>query len=355
MDLQNMRSNIDRIDSEILRLLTKRLEYAVRTKRFKENVSDPSREEQVLQRIKNHSRWLIRQEFSHSLFSQIMAESRVLQSLEAPLVGFNGEHGALTEYALTRISNTWMPIPHSEMSEIFEALKSGALDYGVVPIENSVEGGLSNVLDELISCDLSIVGEIAIPVHYCLLALPESDHRDLKVVYSHPEVLSHCRGFISRNRLDPKPYYDAAGAALMLTRERLSGAAVITNKLCAEIYNLNVLVEAVEDQKDNTTRFIVLGRSPSKEKGTKCSIVFSATHTAGSLHSTLKLFSDAQINLTRIESRPIPESEGSVAFVLDFFGSKEDEAVARVLAQVEASSSMFRFLGCYNIYSHQEK
>lgn len=220
----------------------------------------------------------------------------------------------------------------------------------MVPIENSVEGGLDHVLDELINSELFVAGEIAMPVHYCLLALPEVDHRDLKVVYSHPEVLSHCRGFISRNRLEPKPYYDAAGSALMLTRERPAGAAVISNKLCAEIYNLSVLVECVEDQKDNTTRFIVIGKKKLDQKGTKCSIVFSTSHTAGSLFSVLKLFSDAGINLTRIESRPIPESGGTVAFVLDFEGSEHDENVRSVLSKIEDSSSMYRFLGCYNIH-----
>lgn len=343
-----MRAHIDRIDAEMLRLLTKRLEYAVRTRRFKETVTDPSREQQVLNSIKDNSRWLIRPEFSQKLFTDIISESRSVQALPTKLVGFQGEHGALTELALTTYASDWLPIPYGELADVFEGVQNGTLDYGVMPVENSVEGSIAQAFDRLIGSELQIIGEIVLPVHYCLLTLPETDHRELKVAYSHPEVLSHCRGFLSRNKLEGRPFHDASGAALMLVRERPTASAVIASKLCANIYNLNVLMEAVEDHKENATRFVILSREKAVTRGSKCSIVFTTSHTAGSLFSILKIFSDAGINLTRIESRPIPENPRTVAFVLDFSGSTEDSKVKNVLEKVQDAAATFRLLGCYD-------
>ena len=189
-----------------------------------------------------------------------------------------------------------------------------------------------------------------VPVHHCLLALPETDYRDIKVVYSHPQALAQCRGVIARNKLEPRPYYDTAGAAMMLANERPKAAAAIASRLCAGIYGLEILKDSIEDHESNNTRFIVLakgGAAPDGAKGDKCSIIFSTAHKAGALYGVLKIFSDAGVNLTRIESRPIRKDPGNFAFLLDFQGSESDGKVAEMLSKVEKEARMYKFLGCY--------
>jgi len=203
------------------------------------------------------------------------------------------------------------------------------------------------VNDLLVESDLKIVGEIKMPIHHCLLALPDTDYRDIKVVYAHPQALAQCRGFIQRNKLEARPYYDTAGAALMLANDRPKAAAAIASRLCAEIYDLDILKENIEDHESNSTRFVVLARENGVKDGDKCSVVFSTAHKAGALFSILKVFSEAKINLTRIESRPIRKDPGKFAFLLDFQGSEKDKKVSQALDEVKKETDMFKFLGCY--------
>ncbi|HQT44523.1 MAG TPA: prephenate dehydratase, partial [Candidatus Micrarchaeota archaeon] len=232
--------------------------------------------------------------------------------------------------------------------DVFSAVEKGQLDFGIVPVENSIEGAVNQVNDLLVETSLQIVGEVRIPVHHCLLALPETDYRDIKVVYSHPQALAQCRGFITRNKLEPRPFYDTAGAAMMLSNERPKAAAAIASRLSAELYGLEVLKENIEDHDSNSTRFLVLAKKKSEKKGNKCSIIFSTTHKAGSLFGVLKIFSDAGINLTRIESRPIRDETKKFAFLLDFTGSDSDPKIAAVLEKVKENAPMYKFLGCYD-------
>jgi len=372
MELKELRAKIDRLDSEILKLLGKRMEYAVMTRRVKKSVDDPVREKEVLESARKHSKGLIRPEFSEKLFGQIISESKALQHEDLRLVGFQGEHGAYSEVAVKeagdrgmRIGKGFVPVPCLEFIDVFEAVGNGQLDYGVVPVENSLEGAVTAVNDLLVETDLRIVGEVKVPIHHCLLALPETDYREIKVVYSHPQALAQCRGFIARNKLEPRPYYDTAGAAMMLANERPKAAAAIASRLCAEMYGLEVLKEDIEDHESNCTRFVVLSRNKAGGKDgekegkaelmgcgknadrDKCSIIFSTAHKAGALYSVLKIFSDAGINLTRIESRPIRKDPGKFAFLLDFLGSDSDEKVADMLGKVREETAMYKFLGCY--------
>jgi prephenate dehydratase/chorismate mutase/prephenate dehydratase len=354
MELEELRRKIDQVDSEILKLLGRRMEYAVRTVKVKQGVDDPEREKSVLESAARHAKGLVRPEFSQKVFRDIIAESKSLQKGNPELAGFQGEHGAYSEVAARSAGKGWVPIPCQEFVDVFEGVARGQLDYGVVPVENSLEGAVTAVNDLLVETDLRIVGEINVPVHHCLLALPEVDYRDIKVVYSHPQALAQCRGFIARNRLEPRPYYDTAGAAMMLANERPKAAAAIASRLCAEIYDLEVLKENIEDHESNNTRFVVLAKGPRAGKGAgdgqegdKCSIIFSTAHKAGALYGVLKLFSEAGVNLTRIESRPIRKDPGKFAFLLDFEGSDSDAKVARLLEDVRKETMACKFLGCY--------
>lgn len=347
MELDELRKKIDGIDSEILKLLGKRMEFALRTRKMKSGVDDPAREKEVMDSAARRSKGLVSPAFSQKLMKDIIEESKSLQRKNPKLVGFQGEHGAYSEVAARGFDTEWVPIPCPEFIDVFEGVSKGQFDFGIVPVDNSLAGAVTQVNDLLVETELKIVGEIRVPVHHCLLALPDTDYRDIKVVYSHPMALAQCRGFISRNKLEPRPHYDTAGAAMMLANERPKAAAAIASRLCAEMYDLDVLKENIEDHESNYTRFVVLSKQPLSGKGDKCSLIFSTAHKAGALYAVLKLFSDAGVNLTRIESRPSQKDPGNFAFLLDFQGSDSDEKIAAMLGKVEKETKTYKFLGCY--------
>jgi len=346
MKLEKLRKEIDMIDAEILQLLNKRMETTLVAKKLKEKTEDKKREDEVLERIKKKANGVLGQKFSEDLFRRIINESKELQNKEMKLIGFQGEHGAYSEVAAREFDKSSVSIAQHEFADVFDAVTADELDFGIVPVENSLVGSIDQVNNLFIETELRVVGEIKLPIHHCLLSLPDTDYKDIKVVYSHPAALGQCRGIIERNKLEAKPYYDTAGAALMLTRSRPAGAAVIASKLCAELYDLEIIKENIEDNKKNTTRFLVLAKH-GVDNGNKCSIIFSTVHKAGALFRVLKAFSDVGINLTRIESMPILDDPGNYAFLLDFQGSDKDKKVIETLEKVKQETVMFKFLGCY--------
>lgn len=347
MELDELRWKLDRVDAEILKLLERRMELALRTRRFKTEVEDPARQATVIGSVKRQSRGLLRTDFTERVFTEIIEESRRQQEGNPVLAGFQGEHGAYSEIAVRTFNAASVPIPNREFADVFDCVELGYLDIGVVPVENSLEGAVTAVNDLLVERDLSVIGEVRVPVHHCLLTLHETDYRDIRVVYSHPQALAQCRGFIGRHRFESRPHYDTAGSAMMLARERPEATAVIANKLCSEIYDLEIVKENIEDHESNSTRFLVISRTPAAEGGDKCSVVFSTPHRSGSLYTVLKLFSEAGINLTRIESRPVRTDPGTYAFLMDFLGSAADPAVQSLLEQLRRHVVSFKLLGCY--------
>lgn len=346
MDLNEVRKKIDELDVELLRLMDKRMEMSLRTKRFKGEVTDGKREGQVLDAIGKKARGLVSAEFGGKILSELIAQGKELQKKELVLVGFQGEHGAYSEIAAKRLENS-VPIPCLEFAEVFEAVKKGELDFGVVPVENSLAGPVAQVNELLMESGLHVVGEITVPVHHCLLAPPDVDYREIRVVYSHPQALAQCAGFIARNKLEAKPYYDTAGAAKMVAEEKPRGAAAIASSLCAQLYSLEIIKENIEDHSSNTTRFLVVSRERGKENGSKCTLAFATAHKSGALFSILKIFADAKINLTRILSLPMKNGGGEYGFIIDFDGCDGDVKVKDALEKTQKESGMFRFLGCY--------
>jgi len=326
------------------------MEVALKIRKFKADITDSIREEEVIRQVKSHSEalGLLQPEFAGQLFSRIIEESKVLQSKGYFLAGFQGEHGAYSEVAARRYDINLAYIPCVEFADVFEGVEEGHLDLGVVPVENSLGGAITQVNELLIETNLKVVGEVKIPVHHCLLTLPETDYREIRVVYSHPQALTQCRDFLARNHLEPRPYYDTAGAARMLGTDRPKAAAAIASELCAEIYNLEIIKDEIEDHEENKTRFLVLSKRALEEPGTKCSIIFSTVHRAGALFEILRIFAEAEINLTRIESMPNREDPGNYYFFLDFEGDINEENIKNVLDEVVKNTIIYKFLGCYN-------
>jgi prephenate dehydratase/chorismate mutase/prephenate dehydratase len=347
MHLDEIRRRINTIDFEILKLLNSRMEYAIRTKALKPRVADESREDEVIRYIERHSRGLIEPEFCRNLFANIIAESKRLQVEDCRLIGFQGEHGSFSEVAARKFDPELIYISCDEHRDTFEAVESGVLDLGIVPVEHTLGGAVTEVNDALINTDLVIVGEVKLPVSYCFMVLPDTDPAEVRVAFSHRQAISQCQGYLREKNLESRPFYDSAAAARMLVKERPEGSGAIASSFAAEFFNLEIVDSGIEDRHENISRFLILSKDGGAGTGDKCSIIFVGEHRAGALYRVLKEFADAEINLTRIESLPSRDIPGNYVFFLDFQGSNKDPKVTRVLSRVEEMSLVFKFLGCY--------
>ena len=346
MTLEGLRTDIDRIDSRIMALLDERLEKGLLTKRHKKSTLDPAREAEILERVAGRSKCLASPDFTKELFKRFMAEGRSVQDRDLTLVGFQGMHGAYSEAA----ARSWKPdaatMPFKEFSDVFDAVLSGELDYGVVPVENTLGGIVGQVNSILVTTELRIIAAVDMPINHCLLAVPGMDHREIRSAYSHPQALAQCRRFLSRNKIDEVVWFDTAGSARMVAEERPKGAAAIASRFAAELYGLDIIKDGIQDSTVNRTRFFVLAKEGGHAGGNKCSAVFFANDKAGSLFSVLQIFAKAEINLTRIES--VPNEPGDYAILIDFDGSEKEPRVAAAIDAARALVADFRILGCYD-------
>ena len=347
MKLNEISSKINKIDRELLVLLQERMGLALRSKKFQDAVDDTQSEENVLERVNRMNLDLIKSSFSRQLLKTIIDESKRLQDEDRRLVAFQGEHGAYGEVASRKLVPAGAYIPCLEFIDVFRGVEDGQFDLGVVPVENSLEGAVTQVNDLLTTTDLKVIGEIKVVVKHCLLSTEATDYREIRVVYSHPQALAQCRDFLMRNKLEPRPYYDTAGAAKMLARENPKAAAAIASALCGELYDLEIIKEGIEDGPSNSTRFLLLAREACAENRNKTSIIFAVAHEAGQLYNALQLFAEAKINLTRISSMPLRSDPNNYSFFLDFEGSEEDEKVREVLDRMGKMTISLKNLGSY--------
>jgi prephenate dehydratase/chorismate mutase len=346
MDLKRLRRRIDAIDCEIVALLKERFDLGLRASRRKIAVRDPAREAEVLARVRGAAARPCSAALAEELFRRIIEESCAVQEAGPRLVGFQGQHGAYSERAALAMDPDCVPMPCVELSDVFAGVEGGDLDAGVVPVENTVEGQVARVDEALAASALCVVAELIQPVHHALLAPPGASHRELRVVYSHPQALGQCRDFLSRNGLEARPCYDTAGAARMVARDANPGTAAVASAACADIYDLEVIKDRIEDDASNATRFVMISRTPAP-RGDKCSLAFVTANEAGSLHAALRAFAEAGINLTRIASAPSRLAPGNYLMSLDLEGSAEDPRVTAAMGSVRRGALHFRFLGCY--------
>ncbi|HPE68841.1 MAG TPA: bifunctional chorismate mutase/prephenate dehydratase [Thermotogota bacterium] len=345
MELEMIRKQIDAIDTKIRKLFNDRMEQALLAGKCKTRVEDRQREAEIFEKLGNNPYTLLDGDFLTELYEKILAKSKEWQSRSPLLIAFQGEHGAYSEVAARSWNPKCVSLPCKEFSDVFEGVKKGVYDFGIVPVENNLGGIVSQVNDLMIHTELYVVGAIEIPVKHCLVACPQTDYREIREVYSHAQALAQCRNFLSRNHLLPVPFYDTAGAAKMLSEKGATNAAAISSELAAQLYGLQVIKESIEDFASNRTRFLVLSNQQNPEPGSKCSAVFSTEHKSGTLFAVLQQYAQAGLNLTRIES--IPNQKGSYAFFLDFLGSIEDPAVQNVVEISKQITTGFRVLGCY--------
>jgi len=350
MTLESVRSRIDKIDHEVLRLLAERMVLGIRSRRYKTSVRDKAREQGILksQCQRACSFGVFQKKFIRNIYTEIMKESNEIQKQGKSLIGFQGKHGAYSELAATGYSPSLIPVSCRHFADVFDEVERDDLDFGIVPVENSLGGSIQQVNELLIDRDIHVIGAIRQRINHCLMTLPETQYRDIKTVVSHPAALDQCRGFIQRLGLESHPFYDTAGAAEMLTRERPKTTAVIASRLCGDIYDLEIIKENIQDHPENYTRFMVLARRAFAGSSQKTSIIFSTPHKAGALLGILQIFSESRFNLTRIESLPCKDEPGNYVFFLDFLCDTQSEDVKNVMNMVKQKTGRFKHLGSYN-------
>ena len=347
MKPEDINKKIGKIDRELLVLLQERMGWVLRSNKFKQTVSDPVAEEEMLTRFERLNLDLMERSFTKQLLKTIIDESKRLLKEDRQLVAFQGEHGAYGEVASRQLIPGGAYIPCLEFIDVFRGVEEGYLDLGVVPVENSLEGAVTQVNDLLTTTNLKVIGEAKVTVSHCLLATEATDYREIRQVYSHPQALAQCRNFLMRNNLEPRPYYDTAGAAKMLARENPKAAAAIASSLSADLYNLEIIKEGIEDGPSNSTRFLLLSPEAYTNGGDKTSIIFATPHEAGQLFTVLQLFAEADINLTRIASMPLRSDPDNYCFFLDIEGSEKDEKVAEIMNRMETLTISLKNLGSY--------
>lgn len=264
-------------------------------------------------------------------------------------VAFQGEIGAYSESAVYSFFGSSAEVkPCKNLSDVFESVEKGETLYGVVPIENSIEGSVNQTYDLFLTYDLKVCGEIVLKIVHCLITNPKTNLNSVKVVYSHPQALAQCRSFLEDLGCDLFSTYDTAGSVKMMKEKRLMDAGAIASERAAEIYSMKVLAKGIADNQNNYTRFFVLSKKDSQPTGKdKTSIIFASKHVPGALFHALEEFALRGINLTKIESRPTKQQPWEYNFYLDFEGHRLEESCQEALKALEEKSAFIRVLGSY--------
>ena len=351
MGLEDLRRRIDEADAAIVRLIAERIRIAEKIGEEKrkegKQIEDVAREQRVLERVRSIAREEnIDQERVEGIYQQIISLSK---SVEGIRVAFQGELGAYSEEAAFHFFGPYIDVrPCESLDDVFKAVEQGEVQFGIVPIENSLEGSISRVYDLLLDSILRVCGETELRIAHCLIARPETRLDMVKKVYSHPQALGQCRAFLKHLNLEIVPTYDTAGSVKMIKERGITDGAAIASTRAAEIYGMQILAREIEDNPNNFTRFFILAKHDSPPTGNdKTSIVFSVKHRPGALYEFLKELTAKSINLTKIESRPTRQKAWEYNFYMDLEGHHEDKPIREALDNLEMISLFVKVLGSY--------
>ena len=349
-NLKNLRQQIDTLDDQILDLLNRRADVVVAVGKAKDEKRGeyyvPSREKAIFERLINKNNGPFPDEGVRRVFREIISASL---SLEQPLkVAFLGPQATYTHVAaMQQFGFSAQLVPLKSIPSVFEEVSRGRASYGVVPVENSNEGVVSHTLDMFMSSDLKIIAEILLPVSHDLLNL-SGQTADVRKVISHPQAIGQCRTWLEEN-LPDIPLVDASSTASAAQQAAEDASvAAIASETAASLYGLRVVEHKIEDNRNNFTRFLVIGnemQSPSDND--KTSIMFSVKDQAGILYHMLEPFSKRDINLAKIESRPMKGKAWEYIFFLDMVGHVEDKDIAGAVEELRTCCQFLKILGSY--------
>ena len=268
-------------------------------------------------------------------------------------VAFQGERGAFSQVAVGQLLGKVEVAPCQRFEEVFQTLRSGKVDAAVIPIENTLHGSVHENYDHLLQYELPICGETHVRISHSLIARPGVSMKKVRRVFSHPVALNQCLEFFRKHpELERVPFYDTAGSVKMLIEEGLEDGAAIASSIAAEIYGARVLKKGLEDDRQNFTRFFLLSRpggikAAKTAKAWKTSVVFSTRNIPGALFRSLSAFALRDLNLTKIESRPLRGKPWEYLFYLDFLGHVDDPVSQKALGHLAELADMLRVLGSY--------
>lgn len=278
------------------------------------------------------------------------------KKIPAEIAAFQGERGAFSEEAARRLLGPDAAVlPCQSFQEVFERLKSKEASAAVIPIENSLHGSVHENYDHLLHYDFRIAGETSVRIVHNLIARPGVAFRQIRRVYSHPVALNQCLRFFSEHpEIEKVPFYDTAGSVKMVIEKGLTDGAAIASAIAAEIYGGRILRKSIEDDRQNFTRFFLLRRQDFKERrrpeaprGWKTSVVFTTRNIPGALFRALSAFALRDLNLAKIESRPLRGKPWEYLFYLDFMGHMDEERCRNALRHLGELADFLRVLGCY--------
>lgn len=356
MDLDQLRREIDRADREIVRLLDQRAALARQVAQAKASLRvpsyDPMRHRRVIDRVAKYSDGRFPADGLRQVYREVLSACLALQ---APLkVGYLGPEATFSHLAAVHAFGHSVTFePYGTVRDIFLAVVRGWVDFGLVPIENSMGGIVHHTLDNFLDHEVKVCQEVLLPIHQNLLS--SGTLRSIRRVYSHPQGFLQCAVWLRENLPRAEMMEVASTAAGVQRAMRGRTSAAIASELASDLYKLKIIARNIEDTQDNTTRFLVIanrdaqrpGTDPDSWKDSKTSIMFSVEDRPGSLFTLLKPFANAGINLSKIESRPNKQKAWDYAFFTDVEGHIQDPKVFKAVEQLRRHCRMFRILGSY--------
>lgn len=373
MGLDEIRNEIDSIDKQLLELFKQRMDCAKRVGEYKLEHNIPilnmERENEILDNVEEKGG-----EYGYAarlLYSNIMEISRALQhdivgsgkeirrlletsesennaAPESLKIAIQGIKGANSHEAAKTLFPQSQLCFYPGFEDVFTAVDNGEADFGVLPVENSSAGSVSDVYDLILKYRFFITGALNLPISYCLGALKQSELSDIEQVWSHPQGLAQCSFYIAKNNLKAVPCSNTAVAAKMVAEEKRLNCAALCSQKAVEEYGLKVLKRNFQNSAQNSTRFIVISKKLYiPDDADKISLCFCLPHRTGSLHNVLCRFSSHGLNLTKIESRPLPDSSFEYLFYLDFTGNIRSEHVMNLMCALSEELPEFSFFGNY--------
>ena len=348
-----LRDRIDEIDGNIARLISERAECALKVAEVKKATGEdaqyyrPEREAQVLRRAMERNPGPLTDEEMARLFREIMSACLALE--EPVKVAYLGPEGTFTQQAaLKHFGNSAQSRPLAAIDEVFREVEAGAVNYGVVPVENSTEGVINHTLDNFVASNLQICGEVELRIHQHLMISDITRADAITRIYSHAQSLAQCRKWLDSHYPNVERVAVASNAEAAKRVKGEWNAAAIAGDMAADLYGLKVLAEKIEDRPDNATRFLIIGDRATPASGDdKSSLMVSMRNEPGALHHLLEPFRRHKVDLTRVETRPSPSGNWTYVFFIDFEGHRDTPEVAEALKEVSACASDMKLLGSY--------
>jgi len=349
MNLDDLRKQIDSLDSEIINLLNERINVVLNIGAEKNKTGAeiyvPARERAVFDKINRLNEGPLPEESAHAIYREIMSAALALET--DMKIAYLGPEATFTHQAARgKFGVSVDYLSTGTISAVFDTVQNRSADYGVVPVENSTEGAVTHTFDQFATTPLKICAEIYLPISLTLLSSHPKE--DVKLIFSKQEVFGQCRSWLNANmpqvKLSP---VESTTKAVQLALET-SGAAAIASVMASDMYNIEVLAENIQDMQGNTTRFLVIAPKYGPATGSdKTSIVFGVKHKVGALYDALSVFKTDHINMTKIESRPSKNKAWEYYFFVDVDGHADDEKVARALGELQEHCSLMTVLGSY--------